>query len=163
MRKLVTSSTPLPSRDRQLARIRNTVAHAEQSRLSPRQLEAGVYALCGFFLGGFLAQLLALLTPAVHGIGLFVQLALGLVVFIERMQRGSWARSWSEELAGLLLRYDPLDKEAYRLLQDNASRTGRLDSTTVREFLTVEAEALGRTVLASQPQSVLQKLVGRNI
>lgn len=58
------------------------------------------------------------------------------------MRRSARPATWEELIDQELVEYDPLDKEAYRRLQQRAMASGRVDVTDVADYVAMEKYAV---------------------
>ncbi|WOB11282.1 hypothetical protein [Piscinibacter gummiphilus] len=167
--RLVSSTTssgdgaPLRLRQRDLARI----LRAEHARVtgaaSPRTALAGLGAFVGFITPIVLARLVSLLTavPAALPAPALLCAAFAIIAGLLVWRFSKAARTNTEHLDRLLAHYDPLSKEAYRLLQAEVREAGVFPIGRVHEWASVEQSALNRAMGKGLPadREFLQKKI----
>lgn len=71
-----------------------------------------------------------------------VPLSASFVCFILILWRSKRPKTWTEELDQQLLAYNPINKDAYRQLQQKTMEIGYLDTHQVCEWLSLERKAI---------------------
>lgn len=135
---------------KQLRRMEMHMTQARNAHSSPRSgraaLAGGVVAV-GLFGLTYLAEQAGLLpvpgAPAMlrQVIGLF-PVAAGIAAWFYMLRKSAYPASWAELIDQELADYDPVDKDAYRRLQERTKAAGYINFDEVYEYLAVERYAV---------------------
>jgi len=137
-----------------LQRIEGTVILHNTSTLGPRAilsvtmagltclvLEAAIYMLKQYdidyyALPGKTIDQIMKLTPVIAAV----------VVLAFVWMKSTMPKSWAKRIDHLLTRYEPLDKDAYRRLQQKTQESGYLKPDSVREWILLERSVINEIV-----------------
>lgn len=130
-----------PTRDwskvmRALLNIERCLVQRQHASMGPRQ---GFAMLCG--MASLCAAFFVLSQASVHQ-SFFIALAVSVLVFFLVLHYSKRPHTWTVKLDQLLAAYDPIDKEAYRLLQQRTRDAGYLERDLVHEWLGFERHAV---------------------
>lgn len=135
---------------RQLRLMEMHMVQARNRHGSPRSSRAalaGGAVAVGLFCLSYLAEQAGLLplpgAPAAlrQAINLF-PVAAGIAAWLYMLRKSAYPASWAELIDQELADYNPVDKDAYRRLQERTRAAGFIDYDAVYEYLTVERYAV---------------------
>lgn len=121
---------------RALLNIERCLVQRQHASMGPRQ---GFAMLCG--LASLCAAFFVLSQAGVRQ-SFFISLAVAVPVFFLVLHYSKRPRTWTAKLDQLLAAYDPIDKEAYRRLQQRTREAGYLERDLVHEWLGFERHAV---------------------
>lgn len=85
------------------------------------------------------------------------------VVFIYFARREDIPRTWGQQLDHDLARHEPIDRDAYRKLQQITAKLGYLDDDAVREWMWAEEDAIAAMSGGGRPKAAKSKFLSRDV
>lgn len=134
------TSSDYRQKSEQLDKIARAASNIYNQRPSPR---LGLSLGCGIAVG--VGAMLAF--PNNFTAVLLAAAATGVICFAV----APLSKSWPDTLDALLIEYKPVNVEAYQRLSDRCAAVKGIDIDAVFEWLSVERDIVGRTVVTRQP------------
>jgi hypothetical protein len=167
--KLEGSKVQWQKRWRQVRAIEATLIHSERTAVGPRAgfaivagiVTAGTVMAADFGLQQFGWSSSALPWQFARRAVALAPLVLGLVAYMLVLRRSARPKTWTGRIDQLLAAYAPIDKKAYRRLQQQTRDLGYLETDLVFQWLQHERHAIEAAAgwLDPEPGGFLNKKV----